>query len=336
VVPTETPVEATEAPVEEPALEPQAPSVNPEEPPAQEFVEGGLRYSIDGASTGTSVPELPEIAQVTYGEWVVLALEAQNWTGQEQVFDMREFTLLADGQPIQVDPGNSWVASMMGYTPAYGNTDAILWAPGESHQFVLTFLAPTDAQSLVLQAGEQQFDLTSMLASTPSLADMRQDPAPEPMDATVVEVIDGETIVIEKDGIQQTVRYLGIDVPGEDDCYVAESTEANRALVEGQAVKIERQATDVDAQGNWVRDVWVEGEDGKWVLVSHQLVQQGAATADISEPNTRFASWLRGAEAAAHAEGRGLWGACQQGVVGEPLTTQVTLQHVDPARRSLI
>jgi endonuclease YncB( thermonuclease family) len=323
------PVEATEPPTEEPVdgeptLEPQAPSVNPEEPPAQEFVDSGIRYSVDGATTGSSVPELPEIAEVSYGEWIVLAVDAQNVTSQEQVFDMREFTLLADGQPIQVDVGNSWVASMMGYTPAYGNTDAILWAPGEQHQFVLTFLAPTDAQSLVLQAGEQQFDLSAALATTPALGEMRQGTAPETIDATVVEVIDGETIVIEKDGLQQTVRYLGVDVPGEGDCYTVESTEANRALVEGRNVKIERQATDVDAQGNWVRDVWVETDDGTYVLVAHQLVQNGAATADISEPNTRFASWLRGAEAVAQAEGLGLWGACEQGLAA-PVTVPIAL-----------
>jgi endonuclease YncB( thermonuclease family) len=81
-------------------------------------------------------------------------------------------------------------------------------------------------------------------------------------------------------------------------------------LVEGQSVKIERQVTNVDAQGNWVRDVWVETDEGRYILVAHQLVQQGSAVADISKPNTRFTGWLRGAEVVAQVEGRGLWGAC--------------------------
>lgn len=296
----------------EPTLEPQAPSVSPEEPPAQEFAVEGFRYSIDGATTGSSLPELPQVAEVSYGEWVVLSVTGENWSESEQVFDMSRFTLIADGEPIQLDVGNSWVASLLNYTPAYGNTDAILWAPGEEHQFVLTFLAPPDAESLVLQAGDQQFDLDPVLTSASGLQAMRQGTEPETIDATVVDVIDGETIVIEKDGIEQTVRYLGIDIPDGDDCYAEESTEANRALVEGRAVKIERQATDIDARGNWVRDVWVEQEDGRFALVAHQLVQEGAAIADISEPNTRFASWLRGAEAVAQAETRGLWGVCEQ------------------------
>lgn len=315
-VPTSTPeTEETEPPVEtevpeQPTLEPQEPSVNPDEPPAQEFVAEGFRYSVEGATTGTSLPELPDVAEVTYGEWIVLVLSGQNWTGQEQVFDMSQFALIADGEEIQLDVGNSWVASLLGYTPAYGNTDAILWAPGEEHEFVLTFLAPLEAESLSLRAGNQVLDLGSILETTPSLAEMRQGAAPDTIDATVVDVLDAETIVIEKDGVQQTVRYLGIDVPSGDDCYAAEATEIHRSLVAGRNVKIERQATDVDARGNWVRDVWVEQDDGRYVLVAHQLVEQGAATAGISEPNTRFASWLRGAEAVAQAEARGLWGAC--------------------------
>ena len=336
--PTLAPTEPTEAPaptgeaVTEPTLESQPASVNPEEPPAQEFAQSGIRYSVEGASSGSSVPELPEINAVTYGEWIVLAVEGQNLTDENQVFDMREFSLIADGEEILVDVGNSWVGSMLGYSPAYSNTDAILWAPGEEHQFALTFLAPLDAQSLILQVGDQQIDLTSLLQTTPGLGQMRQSAAPETIDATVVDVIDGETIVIEKDGIQQTVRYLGIDVPTGDACYATESTDANRTIVAGQTVKIERQATDVDAQGNWVRDVWVQTDDGRYALVAHQLVATGAATADISEPNTRFSIWLRSADAAAHAEGLGLWGSCGQGSAPAD-DAIIAMQQADLTRR---
>lgn len=304
-------VEEAQAPTPAPpTLEPQRASVNPENPPAQVFADQGFRYSVEGASTGSSLPELPDVAEITYGEWLVLSVNGQNWTDSQQVFDMNRFTLIADGEPIQLDVGNSWVASLLDYMPAYGNTDAILWAPGEQHQFVLTFLAPPDAQSLVLQAGDQRFDLSTVLSGTGTLMNLNQSVAPETIDAVVVDVNNGESIVIEKDGIEQTVRYLGIDVPDEEDCFFAESTEANRVLVEGRNVKVERQATNVDAQGNWVRDVWVETNEGRYILVAHQLVQQGSAVADISEPNTRFTGWLRGAEAVAQAEGRGLWGVC--------------------------
>jgi endonuclease YncB( thermonuclease family) len=227
-----------------------------------------------------------------------------------QVFDMSDFVLYADGQEVELDSGTGWVNGLVGNTPAYGATDAIQWAPGESHMVTLTFLAPADATSLVLQAGDQTIDISPAIENPAPLASERPPVESDLIEGKVVEVIDGETIVVEIDGIQQTVRYLGLDVPTGDACYAAEATDANRSLVEGQTVVIERQATDKDARGNWVRDIWVTNKDGQPVLVSQQLIAKGAAEANISEPNTRFAGWLQQTEAAAEQNGAGLWGAC--------------------------
>ena len=51
-------------------------------------------------------------------------------------------------------------------------------------------------------------------------------------------------------------------------------------------------------------------EDGEPVLVSQQLVREGAAEAGVSVPNTRFAGWLQSSEEAARGEGAGMWSAC--------------------------
>ena len=56
---------------------------------------------------------------------------------------MSQFQLYADGKEVQLDVGNAWVSGLLGFTPAYGNTDAILWAADEGHPFALTFLVPT-------------------------------------------------------------------------------------------------------------------------------------------------------------------------------------------------
>lgn len=325
--PVETPVaEPTEAPTEEastpepteeptvasePTLEPQEPSVLPETTPEQAVVADGFRYTLEGASIGDTVAELPEINSVGgYGEWVVLSVYGQNMSNEAQVFDMGSFKLYADGQEILVDVGNAWVSGLLGNTPAYGNTDAIQWAAGESHRFTLTFLAPPAAETLVLQAGDQTIDLSPALESPQPLF-AEQTPVPSDLiQATVVEVVDAETIVIEVDGVQQTVRYLSVDAPTGDACYAAEATEANRELVEGQTVTLERQATDVNARGNWVRDVWVTNEAGQPVLVSQQLVLAGAAETNVSVPNTRFAGWLQSSQAAAQDADAGIWGTC--------------------------
>ncbi len=122
--------------------------------------------------------------------------------------------------------------------------------------------------------------------------------------------VDAETILVDIDGTPVLVRYLGIDVPTGDACYASEAAKVHSDLVAGKTVTIERQATNTDARGNWVRDVWVENDEGLPMLVSQQMVAQGAAKADISVPNTRFAGWLNQAQAQAHANESGLWGSC--------------------------
>ncbi|MDQ3654162.1 MAG: thermonuclease family protein [Chloroflexota bacterium] len=232
---------------------------------------------------------------------------------------MGDFKLYADGEEVLVDVGNAWVSGLLGHTPSYGNTDAILWAADEGHPFALTFLAPPDAEQLTLVAGDQTIDLSSALADPAPLAQDASDATTlEYVDAQVVDVVSAEEIVIEIDGIQQTVRYLGLDVPTGDDCFASEAADANRQLVEGKTVRLERQATDVDARGNWVRDVWAPAKDGRYFLVSEALVAEGAATVGISEPNTRYEGWLMGSQSIAKAEGLGLWGSCEAVESGAP------------------
>ena len=320
---TAVPEEATEVPDEsivvpasdepDPTLESQPASVDTGSTPEQALASGAFRYSITGAARGETVSELPDLASVGgYGEWVVLSMYGENWSDSQQVFDVSEFRLYADGEEMLVDVGNSWVSGLLGHTPAYGNTDAILWAADEGHPFALTFLVPPDARQLTLVAGDQVIDLSSALDDPAPLAqDASESATPGYLDAEVVDVLSTEEIVIEIDGVQQTVRYLGLDVPTDDDCYAAEATAANRELVEDKTVRLERQATDVDARGNWVRDVWAPAEDGRYFLVSEALVAEGAATAGISEPNTRYEGWLLGSQSIARAEERGLWGACE-------------------------
>jgi endonuclease YncB( thermonuclease family) len=320
-VPTEeqpTTASVTEEPVA--MLESQPASVDAGSTPEQALASGEFRYSITGASRGETVPEIPDLNAVgTYGEWVVLSMYGQNWSDTEQVFDMSEFRLYADGEEVLLDVGNAWVSGLLGHTPAYGNTDAILWAADEGHPFALTFLAPPDARQLTLVAGDQSIDLSAALANPAPLAQDDNATLPEYLDAEVVDVLSAEEIVIEIDGIEQTVRYLGLDVPTGDDCFAADATEANRALVEGKTVRLERQATDVDARGRWVRDVWAPAEDGRYFLVSEALVAEGAATVGISEPNTRYEGWLMGSQSVAKAEGRGLWGTCDGETADAPL-----------------
>ena len=154
-------------------------------------------------------------------------------------------------------------------------------------------------------------DLSGALQNPGSLftQDSAESAVPDYIEAKVVEVVNGETIVVDVDGVRQSIRYLGIQAPTDNDCFAGEATAANASLVEGQTVRIERQSTNVDPRGNWVRDVWTPTQDGRYQMVSALLVSEGAATANISEPNTRLTAALpscqvRGASSGTRAAAR--------------------------------
>lgn len=304
VTPAPTIAPTQEAQTEQPA------SVAEGTTPNQQFQQDGLRFAIEAVEAGPNVPSLPEINDVGK-TWVVVTLTGSNTSADSADFKMSDFTLIADGNPVPLDTGTGWVNSLLGNEPAYGNTHTATWAPGEQHRFTLTFLAPANASNLVLTAGNQQIALDASITNSVSLNDVSSDSAPAAtVTGTVVEVIDGQTIVVDVEGELITVRYLGIEAPTGDACHAAEATEVNSKLVLGQNVTLERQSVDTTARGLWVRDVWVTDASGQQVLVGQALVSQGAAKANVSAPNNRYEDWLNTSQNTAEAGDAGIWGAC--------------------------
>ena len=99
--------------------------------------------------------------------------------------------------------------------------------------------------------------------------------------ATVVNVIDGDTIDVEINGQEYRVRYIGINTPErEDNCY-DEATAANAAMVEGQTVTLERDVSDTDQFDRLLRYVYVDE-----TFVNRELVRTGFAEAVSYPPDT--------------------------------------------------
>jgi endonuclease YncB( thermonuclease family) len=134
-------------------------------------------------------------------------------------------------------------------------------------------------------------------------------PLPAEVSALVVEVLDGETISVVLDddppGRTYRVRYLGIDAPPNTPSvpWGVVAFEINRNLTNGKVVRLERDESDVDADGNLLRYVYL-GDD----LLNITLVEQGLARANITGPDTRFQAEISEAEAQAEAGNLGLWG----------------------------
>lgn len=138
-----------------------------------------------------------------------------------------------------------------------------------------------------------------------------------PGSATVVEVVDGDTLRVEVDGRAETVRLLGIDTPETNhptkpiECFGAEaSARLSELAPAGAVVRLER---DVEARDHYDRllaYVYVTGSNGAEVLANTSLVGDGYAVALAIDPNRAHRAEIATLEQQARAAGAGLWGAC--------------------------
>ncbi len=97
------------------------------------------------------------------------------------------------------------------------------------------------------------------------------------VDATVLRVIDGITIDVRDESGRHRVRYLGVKVPADGPSgrspLSVQAEALNRFLVEGRTVQLERDVLGVDASGELLRYVYVDGE-----MVNMALLANGFAT----------------------------------------------------------
>ncbi|MBI2847681.1 MAG: thermonuclease family protein [Chloroflexi bacterium] len=116
----------------------------------------------------------------------------------------------------------------------------------------------------------------------------------------VIYVIDGDTIEIEGG---YRVRYIGMDTPERGEAFYIEATQANRQLVAGERVRLERDVSETDRYGRLLRYVWVDD-----VMVNAELVKLGLAEARAYPPDTRYQGLLDRLEGEARAAEKGMWG----------------------------
>ena len=123
-----------------------------------------------------------------------------------------------------------------------------------------------------------------------------------PDTARVIQVIDGDTITI-AGGYR--VRYIGIDAPEtypDLEAFGMEAWQANRQLVEGKEVRLERDVSETDKYGRLLRYVFVDD-----IFVNAELVKEGLAEAKAYPPDTKYQDYLEQMEVEARKAGRGIW-----------------------------
>jgi micrococcal nuclease len=142
-------------------------------------------------------------------------------------------------------------------------------------------------------------------------------------DATVLRVVDGDTIEVRIDAItggagaaevavgdQEAVRLVGIDTPesvkrgSPVECFGKEASAAAGALLEGARVRLVKDVEEKDRYGRLLRYVYIGDE-----MANARLVVNGYANAYTYPPNVRHADLFVQLESEAREGERGLWSA---------------------------
>ena len=130
-------------------------------------------------------------------------------------------------------------------------------------------------------------------------------------DGRVVEIIDGDTLVISVGGRRATTRLIGIDTPETKkpdtpvECYGPEATDFLRTLVPpATSILVRRDIEGRDHYGRLLAYVF-RAEDG--LFVNREILRQGFARALSIPPNTTFTRDFTDVAARARQERRGMW-----------------------------
>ena len=130
----------------------------------------------------------------------------------------------------------------------------------------------------------------------------------------MVEVVDGDTVVVQIADRTERVRLIGIDTPEATggflpvECFGDEASAFTRSLLPaGTEVRLTR---DVEARDRYDRLLAYVYRAVDGLFVNLEIAANGYAEALVIEPNAIHADAFYGAAARARDQGLGLWDAC--------------------------
>ena len=132
--------------------------------------------------------------------------------------------------------------------------------------------------------------------------------------ATVVRVIDGDTIVAKVGAREERIRLIGIDTPETVDprkpvqCFGHEASDRMKSLLPpGSSIRVERDVEERDVYRRLLGYIW-RRSDG--LFVNRAMVADGYAHLLTIPPNVAYTNDFTRAAADARSSGLGLWRAC--------------------------
>jgi micrococcal nuclease len=134
------------------------------------------------------------------------------------------------------------------------------------------------------------------------------------VNATMISVVDGDTIDVNIAGHRERVRLIGIDTPETKkpntpvQCYGPEATKFTKSmLAEDALLHLERDVVARDDYGRMLAYVYLATDA---TFVNMAIVRQGFARVLTIRPNAAHADEFAAAAGAAQADNIGLWAKC--------------------------
>lgn len=130
------------------------------------------------------------------------------------------------------------------------------------------------------------------------------------LDATVINVIDGDTVKVNVRGTEETIRLLLVDTPETVhptkpvQPFGKEASDFSKSIMPaGKAIKVELDVSERDKYGRLLAYIYVDGK-----MVNETLLEKGLArVAYVYAPNTRYVDEFREIQSKTQKQAIGIW-----------------------------
>ncbi len=130
----------------------------------------------------------------------------------------------------------------------------------------------------------------------------------------VIKIDDGDTIVVDMDGVEETIRFIGVDTPETKDprkpvqCFGKAASEFTKQQIGDGPVKLEADPTNTnrDRYDRLLRYVYLP--DG--TLLNAKLIENGYGFAYVGFPFQKMEEFVQ-KQNSARDNNRGLWAGCK-------------------------
>ncbi len=171
--------------------------------------------------------------------------------------------------------------------------------------------------NMIINPADKDVEDTSDIQESTSTISVSDEAVGDWVLASVVRVVDGDTIIVYVDGEDWKVRLSGIDTPesvgkyeDKPEFYGKEASRFTTEMLEGQEVYLEFDVKEQDQYDRYLAYVWLREPNEEQILVTcinAILIYQGYAEWFDDYENKKYASLFKGFEEQAREDGLGLW-----------------------------